>query len=349
MSSDSVINKATTTNGRSSERGNRPPVFSGNRSEYENFVTKADLYIRLHPDKYDTDEKKVLFLVTYLDGDAFLWSKGWMAQRTKDPTTKQAQLASGSLDEFKKVFKDTYEPLNLAQESMDQLMRLKQGSSPAEEFVTKFRMLARQAGLTINPAANATDSSDMQLSQLFQRAINQSLFDRISLEAEQPGNLEGWFQTVIKRDLLWRTHKSRQEIFGGRKIPDRRTLAVRATASRPFNRLSNSTPITKLTPKERQYLIDNNGCFKCRELGHYSSNCKNQSSKKPEKPAGPPFQKARKPNQKYTPSSIRALVAELKENKYEEFLNLMDRPVSPSGSISESDEPVPVPRTQSFR
>jgi hypothetical protein len=347
MSSDSVINKATTSNGRSSERGNRPPVFSGNRSEYENFVTKADLYMRLHPDKYDTDEKKVLFLITYLDGDAFLWSKGWMAHRKKDETTKQALLPSGSLIEFRNSFKDTYEPLNLAQESMDQLMRLRQGNSPAEEFVTKFRMLARQAGLTIDPAATAEDSSDRQLRELFQRAINQSLFDRIALEPEQPTNLEGWFQIVIKRDLLWRTHKSRREIFRTRKIPDRKTLAVRATTSRP-NRLSNSIPMAKLTQKERQYLIDNNRCFKCRELGHYSSNCKNSTPKKPEKPAGPSFQKARKPSQKYTPSSIRALVAELKENEYKEFLNLMDRPVSPSGSISESDEPVPVPRTQSF-
>jgi hypothetical protein len=106
--------------------------------------------------------------------------------------------------------------------------------------------------------------------------------------------------------------------------------------------------MTKLTPKERQYLIDNNGCFKCRELGHYSSNCKNQTPKKPEKPTGPTFQKARKPNQKYSPSSIRALVAELKENEYEEFLNLMDRPLSPSGSVNEPDDPVPVSRTQSF-
>jgi hypothetical protein len=348
MSSDSVINKASTTNGRSSERGNRPPIFSGNRSEYETFVTKANLYLRLHPDKYDTDEKKVLFFITYLDGDAFLWSKGWMAQRPQDSTTRQAQLPSGSFGEFQTALKDTYEPLNLAQESMDQLMRLKQGSSPAEEFVTKFRMLARQAGLTINPAATAADSSDKQLRELFQRAINQSLFDRIALEPEQPTNLEGWFQIVIKRDLLWRTHKSRREIFGGKKLPDRRTLAVRATTSRPSNRPLGSTPMTKLTAKERQYLIDNNGCFKCRELGHYSSNCKSSTSKKPEKPAGPTFQKARKPNQKYTPSSIRALVAELKENEYEEFLNLMDRPVSPSGSVSESDEPVPVPRTQSF-
>jgi hypothetical protein len=201
MSSDSTIHKATTSNGRSAERGNRPPVFSGNRSEYENFVTKADLYIRLHPDKYDTDEKKVLFFITYLDGDAFLWSKGWMAQRTKDSTTKQPQLPSGALEEFKTAFQNTYEPLNLAQESMDQLMRLKQGSSPAEEFVTKFRMLARQAGLTIDPAATAQDSSDKQLRELFQRAINQSLFDRISLEPNQPTNLEEWFQTVIKRDL----------------------------------------------------------------------------------------------------------------------------------------------------
>jgi hypothetical protein len=347
MSSTSSINKATTSNGKPSERGNRPPVFSGTRSEYENFITKANLYLRLHPDKYDTDERKVLFIITHLDGDAFLWSKGWLAQRKQDETTKQASLGTGSYAEFEEAFKATYEPLDLAQEAMDRLMNLKQGDSPAEEFVTKFRMLARQAGLTINPNATPTDSSDRQLRELFQRAINTSLYNRISLEPTQPTNLEEWFQIVIKRDLLWRTLKSRRDIFGGKKLPERRTI-VRATTSRSA-RPPNSPSMNKLTPKERQYLIDNNGCFKCRKIGHFAGDCKKYEPTKTDKPSGPTFSKARKPNQKFSPTSIRALVAELKENEYEEFLNLMDRPVSPSGSVNETDEPVPVTHAQSFR
>jgi hypothetical protein len=347
-SEDSAINKTTTSNGSSSERGNRPPTFSGTRSELRNFIAKVDLYLRLHQDKFSTHDKKILFAISYLTGEAFEWSEGWMAQQKKDPTTKEPVLES--YEAFKGALQDTYQPLNQAQDAMDKLYRIRQGNSPAEEFVTQFRLLARQAGLVINPNATATDTSDKLLREIFQRAINRGLFDRISIEPTQPTNLEEWIQTVLKRDLLWRTLQSRKELFGGRRPPDRKTLATRATAIRASTSKNPSRPtFTKLTQKERDYLIENNGCFKCRKLGHYSRDCKGTSDLpattfRPNKPPGPSSTRdfKKKPTEKFSPTRIRALVAELKENEYEEFLHLMDRPASPSGSLSSNTEnPVP--------
>jgi len=41
----------------------------------------------------------------------------------------------------------------------------------------------------------------------------------------------------------------------------------------------------KLTPKERQYLFDNDGCFYCREThsGHRATNCPKKKGKAPVK------------------------------------------------------------------
>jgi hypothetical protein len=71
-----------------------------------------------------------------------------------------------------------------------------------------------------------------------------------------------------------------------RPPPDRRTstsparLAAISTPSRPRGRSPTPRPPPSSTPKlaplteeERKYLIDNNGCFRCRELGHRSFEC----------------------------------------------------------------------------
>jgi hypothetical protein len=191
-----------------------------------------------------------------------------------------------------------------------------------------------------------SDPSNKKLREHFQRAMNSSLYDRIAIEPTPPTNLWSWFDITLKHDLTWRTHKSRKELFG-KKPPDRKTLAGRSISIRSTIAPPPSTTIAKLTPKEREYLIKNNGCFKCRKLGHFSSECTTPRSA-PKKPDGPsnPGEFKRKPNKpikKYTPTAIRALVADLKETEYEEFLNLMDRPVSPSGSLSDTEKPVPDP------
>jgi hypothetical protein len=53
-------------------------------------------------------------------------------------------------------------------------------------------------------------------------------------------------------------------------------------------------PRTKLTPAERQYLIDNNGCFYCRRLGHTLPQCRLRPNNQRRPPAAqqrPQFQR----------------------------------------------------------
>ncbi|KAF9554554.1 hypothetical protein EC968_009596 [Mortierella alpina] len=44
--------------------------------------------------------------------------------------------------------------------------------------------------------------------------------------------------------------------------------------SRSSNRNNSASRPPKLTPEEKAYLIANNGCFRCRKIGHMASNCR---------------------------------------------------------------------------
>uniref|UniRef100_A0A0W0G0K2 CCHC-type domain-containing protein n=1 Tax=Moniliophthora roreri TaxID=221103 RepID=A0A0W0G0K2_MONRR len=53
-----------------------PEPFDGDRKETRRFLTEVEIYLRMHPTEYDTDEKKCLFFLSYLRGkDTQAWKQ----------------------------------------------------------------------------------------------------------------------------------------------------------------------------------------------------------------------------------------------------------------------------------
>src|SRR5436190_13521591 len=52
-----------------------PPEFSGKISEFRNFITQCTLTFTMCPNTYSTDEKKVLFIISLLSGNALSWAR----------------------------------------------------------------------------------------------------------------------------------------------------------------------------------------------------------------------------------------------------------------------------------
>ena len=51
----------------------KPPEFTGKALEFEDFMAKIALIFLLNRYIYNTDERKVLFLISYLRGSLFSW------------------------------------------------------------------------------------------------------------------------------------------------------------------------------------------------------------------------------------------------------------------------------------
>jgi hypothetical protein len=136
---DPSINKTRTE--PSKEMGNKPPRFTGNRDEYQNFMSKMKIHFQLNEEKYSTPVKKILAFISYLDDEAGQWGQMWLDSRPPTSDTDSTPFM-GSYDDFITVFDQNYKPTDDKRTVMDQLDMLKQGSMPANEFVTKFKLLA---------------------------------------------------------------------------------------------------------------------------------------------------------------------------------------------------------------
>jgi len=53
---------------------NDPPVFSGNKRELNGFLTRVELVINAHPQRFINDAMRVNFVISYLNGKALNWA-----------------------------------------------------------------------------------------------------------------------------------------------------------------------------------------------------------------------------------------------------------------------------------
>ena len=53
---------------------NDPPIFSGRRKELDGFLTRVDLAIEANPNRFQNDDSRVRFLMSYLIGRPLEWA-----------------------------------------------------------------------------------------------------------------------------------------------------------------------------------------------------------------------------------------------------------------------------------
>uniref|UniRef100_A0A0W0FB59 CCHC-type domain-containing protein n=1 Tax=Moniliophthora roreri TaxID=221103 RepID=A0A0W0FB59_MONRR len=82
-----------------------PDPFEGDRKDTKRFLMEVEIYLRMHPTEYDNDEKKCLFLLSYLRGkNTESWKKG-QSWKIFDPKSGETALTfQVPKDEFKKHY-----------------------------------------------------------------------------------------------------------------------------------------------------------------------------------------------------------------------------------------------------
>ena len=128
---------------------------------------------------------------------------------------------------------------------MCKLENLRQGKKTAEQVVTEFKQLIRQAGLTTRSA-----SDNIHLIGLFRKALNHPLAHKIMFGETIPRIIEDWFEKVIQFNTNYREATA---IFGPNKKTDKST---NRSWYRPAEKKDlNAMDINALTFKERQTLM----------------------------------------------------------------------------------------------
>ena len=112
-----------------------PTDFTGDRTKTLKFLSEVSLYLKVNSAIYDTDEKKIIFALSFMNGGtagAFAEIKG-----------KEENL--GSWAEFKKSIEKTFLPIDDARAAHLEMKQLKQQKGKLEDYSTKFQLLAVRA------------------------------------------------------------------------------------------------------------------------------------------------------------------------------------------------------------
>ena len=296
----------TSTPAMSREVKIRPPTdFTGDRTQTKRFLQGVDLFIKVNPDTYDTDEKKVALALSFMtEGTAEAWRE-----------TKIDEYITANLwptwDRFKDAVKAAFDPINEQGEAVAQLKLLKQ-DGPVDDYVARFRIISPKTGITDQRA----------LLEYFYDGLDPKLLERIYTKDTPPTTLEGWYTAAATLDTQMRRV---QNLVKGQK--DRIGATTEALKHGKAPQKPDSIGVNRLTMEQRTEYQQKGLCFRCGKPGHMS---RDHNKRKPPGPTGTNYRKPIFPRRegkdgKQTYTVIRALMAELPDEEREEVIDAMEK------------------------
>ncbi|KAI2661113.1 Transposon Tf2-8 polyprotein [Labeo rohita] len=218
-----------------------PATFAGEAAECSVFLLQVNLFIKMQPQRFTTEDAKVAFLISLLTGKALLWARAiWNAENPIVHSYKQFT------NHFTKVFSTATGELATS----DQLFRLQQGTSSANHYTLHFRTLAAASGW-----------NEKALLGAFRQGLNPDLRAAMALYDDSIG-LEAFLQ---------RTNKVAQNLAACQPpitAPQPASVAACHPVPEPMQIDS-----TRLSRAERNRRIMNGLCLYCGQPGHRLRQC----------------------------------------------------------------------------
>ena len=229
-----------------------PSPFTGDPEKTRKFLQDVELYIRINSALYDTDEKKIIFALSFMKGGTAVgWSESYI---------NAALTASnfGTWEDFKKEIEKAFSPIDSEGTACLKLKYLKQGEKqPVNEHISQFCILISKCRITDNKA----------LVDYFMDGLTRKLLEKIHLMQNMPTTIDEWYKTAAQLDGQYRraqaiTNQSRNSYTPDYALPPRVT-----TIKDP-----NAMDIDAIRLMQEEHLehLQNKKCFICHQTGHQS-------------------------------------------------------------------------------
>src|SRR5271168_3278259 len=180
----------TNSNETKELRINPPTRFSGNRDDLDNFIQDCTLYLTLNGAVYKTDEKKIIFMLSYMtEGTAHAWKEAFVRDIINSPIND-----FGSFKQFTVDLKKAFEVSDSEGDARAKLRQLKQEKNSVDDYVAQFRILAGKARMTDNAA----------LTEYFMEGVNTGILQKIFAQENLPTTITEWYERTSKLNLHYR-------------------------------------------------------------------------------------------------------------------------------------------------
>ena len=170
-------------------RINLPKEFTGDQNDVSLFLQDVNLYFIMNSHIYNTNDKKIIFILSILtNGAAWIWKELFLTEKAKKDGGYNLETAAA----FTIAFKDAFSFSDVAGNTWAGLRNLKQTES-ADKYVSQFWILAGQSGII----------SSIALIEYFMEGLKPSILDKIYALEKIPTNITGWYTQASQINNQW--------------------------------------------------------------------------------------------------------------------------------------------------
>ena len=232
------------TQASSKVKVNPPKEFHGARDETSSFLAQCELVFRANPALYNDDQVRVIYMVSYLRGDAFKWYESAILR---------PNLNNIAYEQFKTLFKATFgEDTNVQIDKAYADLRRCQQTKSCQAYSTRFLQLASRV--------DANKSTKMNF---YREGLKAEVKLHLIGLRPAPATLAELIQAAVQYDDAYHRIKSagyRPATTSGPRFTP--STPVTSTGPTPMNIDSQKVTTTgKLTDAERKRRKDNHLCM----------------------------------------------------------------------------------------
>ena len=246
-------------------RINLPKEFTGDQNDVSSFLQDVSLYFIMNSHIYDTDNKKIVFILLFLtDGATWTWKESFLTEKTKE-----GGYNLGTATAFTTALKDTFLPSDVAWNAWAGLRNLKQTGS-ADKYVSQLQILAGWSGIL----------SSVALIKYFMEGLKPSILDKVYALEKIPTDITGWYTQASQIDNQWHWVQEIKARNKGINLPKQQNNTTpRYTNTNVNTRDPNAMDVDCLMIEEQTDHYKRGLCFNCHQPGHIGKECPNRIKK----------------------------------------------------------------------